>query len=168
MCAITETPRTDRRSFLKVLGIGAAASLAACKRRPVEHALPYLVPPEEITPGVPVRYASTCAACPAACGLLVSVLDGRPVKLEGRPDHPLSGGGLCATGQADLRALYDAGRLRAPSLGGKPATWAALDAYVAAGLEGLRRSSPAATYASSAAQVAGFPPSEGARRRPAA
>jgi len=131
-------PHTDRRSFLKVMGIGAAASLAACKRRPVEHALPYLVPPEEITPGVPVRYASTCAACPAACGLLVSVLDGRPVKLEGRPDHPLSGGGLCATGQADIRALYDAGRLRAPLLGGKPATWAALDAYVLTGLEGLR------------------------------
>jgi Fe-S-cluster-containing dehydrogenase component len=139
-CAITERLPTDRRSFLKVLGIGAAASLAACKRRPVEHALPYLVPPEEITPGVPVRYASTCAACPAACGLLVSVLDGRPVKLEGRPDHPLSGGGLCATGQADLRALYDAGRLREPLLGGKASTWAALDAYVAAGLEGLRHS----------------------------
>ena len=62
------------------------------------------------------------------------------MKLEGRPDHPLSGGGLCATGQADLRALYDAGRLREPLLGGKASTWAALDAYVAAGLEGLHRS----------------------------
>ena len=96
--------------------------------------MPYLVPPEEITPGVPVHYASTCSACPAACGLMVSVRDGRPVKLEGHPDHPLSQGGLCAIGQADVRALYDAGRLQGPTLGGQAATWAELDAHVLARL----------------------------------
>src|SRR5450830_890373 len=106
---------SSRRGFLTALGLGAA-SLAACRRAPVRHALPYLVPLEEITPGVPVRYASTCLACPASCGLLVTVLDGRPVKLEGNPEHPLSGGGLCARGQADVRALYDASRLQKPAI----------------------------------------------------
>ena len=127
-----------RREFLKLTGIGAAAALAACRRLPVEQSLPYLVPPEDVVPGVPVRYASTCTACPASCGLLVSCLDGRPVKLEGRPDHPLSGGGLCALGQGDLRGLYDAGRLRAPRLLGREAAWEEVDAHVEKALAELR------------------------------
>jgi molybdopterin-containing oxidoreductase family iron-sulfur binding subunit len=104
----------------------------------VRHALPYLVPPEEITPGVPVRYASTCLACPASCGLLVTVLDGRPVKLEGNPEHPLSGGGLCARGQADVRALYDAGRLQKPTIAGQPVEWRTLDEELSARLSRVR------------------------------
>jgi molybdopterin-containing oxidoreductase family iron-sulfur binding subunit len=128
-----ETIPLDRRSFLALAGL--SASLAACSRLPVRHALPYLVAPEEITPGVSTHYASTCFACPAACGLVATVRDGRPVKLEGHPDHPLSRGGLCALGQGDLRALYDAGRLRGASVGGRAATWAEADAAVKAGLE---------------------------------
>ena len=93
----------DRRSFLALASL--SASLAACERLPVRHALPYLVAPEETTPGVSTHYATTCFACPAACGLVATVLDGRPIKLEGHPEHPLSRGGLCAVGQGDLRAL---------------------------------------------------------------
>ncbi|MBK6407424.1 MAG: hypothetical protein IPF66_21825 [Holophagales bacterium] len=92
-------PPASRREFLRGLGIGAAVTLTACQRSPVRHALPYLVPPDEITPGVPVHYASTCTACPAACGLMVSALDGRPVKLEGHPDHPLSKGASARSGR---------------------------------------------------------------------
>ncbi len=135
---LPDLPTASRRSFFKLLGVGAAASLAACKRLPVENALPYLVPPEEITPGVPAHYASTCTACTASCGLLATILDGRPVKLEGNPEHPLSKGGLCAVGQADLRALYDAGRLREPMLAGKPTTWQELDRRAIEGLGRLR------------------------------
>ena len=51
-------PPASRREFLRGLGIGAAVTLTACQRSPVRHALPYLVPPDEITPGVPVHYAS--------------------------------------------------------------------------------------------------------------
>jgi molybdopterin-containing oxidoreductase family iron-sulfur binding subunit len=127
-----------RRDMLKLAAL--SASIAACKRLPVRHALPYLVPPEELTPGVPVHYASTCTACPAACGLVASVRDGRPVKLEGHPQHPLSRGGLCALGQGDLRALYDAGRLQGPTLGGQKATWDELDALVVRRLAEVRAS----------------------------
>jgi len=127
-----------RRDLLKLAAL--SASIAACKRLPVRHALPYLLPPEELTPGVPLHYASTCTACPAACGLVASVRDGRPVKLEGHPQHPLSRGGLCALGQADLRALYDAGRLQGPTLGGQKTTWEELDALVARRLAEVRAS----------------------------
>jgi len=128
----------DRRSFLALASLSTA--LAACQRLPVRHALPYLVAQEEITPGVSTYYATTCFACPAACGLVATVRDGRPVKLEGHPEHPLSRGGLCAVGQGDLRALYDAGRLRGPSVGGRAASWNEADAAVKAGLEEAQRS----------------------------
>ncbi len=125
----------SRRGFLKALGL-SAASLSACQRLPVRHAMPYLVPPEEITPGIPTYYASTCGVCPSRCGMLVKVLDGRPVKLEGNPDDSLSGGGLCAIGQAQLRELYDPGRLQRPTIDGTPATWNDVDRQVG---EALRR-----------------------------
>ncbi len=125
-----------RRDILKLAAL--SASIAACERLPVRQAIPFLVPPEDLTPGVPLHYASTCGACPAACGLIATVRDGRPVKLEGHPQHPLSRGGLCALGQGDLRALYDAGRLQGPTLGGQTATWEELDGIVTRRLAELR------------------------------
>jgi len=119
----------SRRAFLKALGLGAA-SLAACERLPVRQAMPYLVPPEEITPGVPTFYRSTCQSCTASCGTVVKVVAGRPVKIEGNREHPSSRGGLCAIGQASLRSLYDPSRLTAPALEGKPTTWSTLDRHV--------------------------------------
>ncbi len=157
------SPENGRRDFFKLTGLGAAAALAACERLPVRHALPYLVPPEEITPGVSAHYAGTCTACPAACGLLATVRDGRPIKLEGRPGHPLSRGGLCAVGQADLRGLYDPGRARGPQLGGRATTWTELDAVVRDGLAEVRRAgrdvavlSATLTSPSARAAVQGF------------
>ena len=50
---------TNRRDFLKFLGFSVtAASLAACET-PVNKAIPYVIKPEEITPGVANWYAST-------------------------------------------------------------------------------------------------------------
>src|SRR3989338_4545582 len=112
-----ETPpsNVDRREFLKIMGASAAlASMAVSCRRPVEKIVPYLNMPEEITPGVAEWYASTCGECPAACGTLVKTREGRPIKLEGNPDHPLSQWGLCARGQASLLNLYDPARLKGP------------------------------------------------------
>ena len=126
----------DRRDFLKGIGLGtgSAAALAGCGRAPVRYAIPLLVPDEEQTPGVAAHYASTCTACPAACGQLVTVREGRPVKLEGLAGHPISRGGLCAIGQADLRALYEPQRPQGPTLGGARSSWADLDKRVADGL----------------------------------
>ena len=123
-------PDLSRRSFLRALGISGVVGLTGCEQIKTRALIPYLVAPEDVTPGVPVRYASTCAGCPAACGLMITARDGRPIKLEGHPDHPLSRGGLCALGQAEIRGLYDAGRLRAPTIDGAEVDWAMLDAQV--------------------------------------
>ena len=72
----------DRRDFLKLVGVGAGAAAATGCTDPVQTLIPYVVQPEEITPGVPVFYASTCQECPTACGLHVRTREGRPIKLE--------------------------------------------------------------------------------------
>ncbi|HEX9795181.1 MAG TPA: 4Fe-4S dicluster domain-containing protein [Planctomycetota bacterium] len=101
-----------RRSFLRAAGFGVGvAAVAGCSRAPVQKAIPHLTPPESIVPGRAYAIASTCAGCSAACGVLATCRDGRPVKLEGNPEHPLSRGGLCAVGQAELLSLYDSQRL---------------------------------------------------------
>ena len=54
---------TSRRDFLKFLGFStAAATLAACET-PINKAIPYVVKPEEITPGVANYYATKSRAC---------------------------------------------------------------------------------------------------------
>src|SRR5512134_396894 len=104
----------DRRDFLKLVGAGAGAAAAAGCSEKVEKLIPYVVQPEEITPGVPVYYASTCRECPAGCGLHVKTREGRPVKLEGNPEHPVNQGKLCARGQAGIGRTYHPDRFQQP------------------------------------------------------
>ncbi|MCC6817685.1 MAG: TAT-variant-translocated molybdopterin oxidoreductase, partial [Bacteroidia bacterium] len=105
----------NRRDFLKFFGFSVAAvSLAACNSAPVRNVVPYLVKPEEITPGNANYYNSTCGACSTGCGITVKTREGRPIKVDGNSNSPISGGGLCATGQASILGLYDTERLDGP------------------------------------------------------
>lgn len=143
--------RTDkggiaRRDFLTVMGASMALSTLACARRPVHKIIPYVIKPEEITLGVSNAYATTCQECSTACGVIAKTREGRPIKLEGNPDHPLNRGKLCSRGQASLLNLYDPERLRAPLMrsrpgntAGKEATWAEVDASIASKLKGAKR-----------------------------
>ncbi|MDH3214100.1 MAG: twin-arginine translocation signal domain-containing protein, partial [Myxococcales bacterium] len=109
-------PEFDRREFLKLVGAGVGGAAAAGCSDPVEKLIPYVVQPEVITPGLPVFYASTCQECPAGCGLHVRTREGRPVKLEGNPEHPINRGALCARGQAGIGRTYHPDRYRGPLL----------------------------------------------------
>src|SRR5437667_12702866 len=72
---------TTRRSFLKAAGFTFAGAVASsCSRAPDVSVVPYIQQPEELIPGRAVRYASTCNACEARCGLLVTTRGGRPTK----------------------------------------------------------------------------------------
>ena len=55
-----------------------------------------------------------CRECPAGCGVLARNRDGRVVKLEGNPDHPVNRGALCVRGQAALQGLYHPDRFAGP------------------------------------------------------
>src|SRR5262245_57466041 len=120
-----------RRDFLATFGAGlTGTAIAACTRAPVQKAIPLLVQPEDVTPGVATWYATTCGGCSAACGLLVKTRDGRPIKVEGNPDSGVSGGGTCAVGQATVLSLYDDARLTGPRWEGRPASWEEIDARI--------------------------------------
>jgi len=106
----------DRRRFLTVLGVSGAgtAVLSGCSTDKVEKLIPYLVQSEDQVPSLPTWYASTCTECAAGCGVHVKTREGRAIKLEGNPAHPVNAGTLCARGQAGLQGLYNPGRLKGP------------------------------------------------------
>jgi len=125
-----------RRDFLKVLGVsGAGAGLVGCSTENVERLIPYVVPPEDITPGVATWYTSVCRECSAECGIWVRTREGRAVKVEGNPSHPVSRGATCARGQAAVQRLYDPDRFPGPMAreGGElqPISWEDAEARLA-------------------------------------
>jgi len=107
-------PELDRRSFLKIAGASAGAVATAGCSDPVQRIIPYVVQQEMIQPGIPVFYASTCTGCAAACGLHVKTREGRPIKLEGNPEHPVNRGALCARGQSVIANTYHPDRYKGP------------------------------------------------------
>ncbi|MBJ18738.1 MAG: 4Fe-4S dicluster domain-containing protein [bacterium] len=105
----------DRRDFLKIVGLSAGAAATTGCGELEDKLIPYVIQPEEITPGIAVNYASTCQECSAACGLHVKTREGRPIKLEGNPDHPVNQGRLCGRGQASLGRTYHPDRIAGPA-----------------------------------------------------
>lgn len=131
-----EKEGTSRRDFLKVMGFSTAAvALAACET-PVNRSIPYVVKPEEVTPGVANFYATTFYDGHDYSSILVKTREGRPIKIEGNDLSKVSHGGTTARVQASVLSLYDGSRLRGPLVKGKDATWKTADAVVAAGLNG--------------------------------
>ncbi len=105
----------SRRKFLALLGASAALAGTACSDyRDKGEIIPYNKKPEEITLGKANYYASTCNSCANACGILIKTREGRPIKIDGNLDHPVSQGKVCAQGQASIMNLYDPDRLKNP------------------------------------------------------
>ncbi|RTZ97772.1 MAG: molybdopterin oxidoreductase [Deltaproteobacteria bacterium] len=110
--------KVDRRSFL-AFGVGGAAGTALSP-------LPWKLTDDlsiwsQRWPWVPIpkdgeiRYeTSTCTLCPGGCGIAVRMIGERPVKIEGRKDHPVNQGGVCLRGAAGLQYLYGPSRVRTP------------------------------------------------------
>ena len=57
---------------------------------------------------------STCELCNAGCGVLVHIKDGKPVKVDGDPDNPVSKGAICIKGKASIEILNHPDRLKYP------------------------------------------------------
>jgi molybdopterin-containing oxidoreductase family iron-sulfur binding subunit len=106
-----ELDELSRRSFLKFLGASAAGvALSSCLRSPNEKILPYSRAWPDTAPGRLLHYASVLGRGGHATGVLVTSYDGRPIKIEGNPDHPASLGATTAIDQAELNQLYDPAR----------------------------------------------------------
>src|SRR5213593_1490297 len=103
-----------RRGFFKIVTTSVAAAAVAGCQQSAERILPLVVPNEQIVPGVATYFATVCRECPAGCGVLARNRDGRVVKLEGNPDHPVNQGALCVRGQAALQQVYHPDRFTGP------------------------------------------------------
>ncbi len=121
-----EALQASRRRFLQTLG--ASISLAGlagtgCIRLPEEKLAPYAHRPENRTPGTPVGYATALEIGGVAQGLLVTSFDGRPIKIEGNPSHPLNRGAADLLAQASVLEMYDPDRSFGALQSAKEASW---------------------------------------------
>jgi MoCo/4Fe-4S cofactor protein with predicted Tat translocation signal len=105
---------TARRDFLKLMGASLALTSFGCVRRPAQKIIPYAKKPADIIHGLPNFYASSFVDGQEVLGLLVATRDGRPIKIDGNPDHPANTGAMSARGHADILRLYDPDRYTAP------------------------------------------------------
>jgi anaerobic selenocysteine-containing dehydrogenase len=106
----------ERRQFLKTLGLAGSAAVldSSCGKRTAEELIPYFVSADAVVAGTPAHYATTCRACPAGCGLVATVKNGRITKAEGNPQHPIGAKRLCARGQGSVQSVYNPYRFRQP------------------------------------------------------
>lgn len=139
------TQRISRRDFLKLAGVGAATTAVLTGCGPAAKYVtrqPYFKMPEYTYNGESTYYATTCRECAAACGLVVRTMQGRAIKVEGNPNHPVNLGKTCARGQTTLQGLYNPDRVigpvkqgRANELSGSAMNWDDAIAIVTAALK---------------------------------
>lgn len=107
----------SRRDFLKLAGAAAATGAVLTGCGPASRYVvrePYTEMPEYQFNGQSTYYATTCRECAAGCGLVVRTYQGRAIKAEGNPNHPVNLGKTCARGQASLHGLYNPDRVTSP------------------------------------------------------
>ncbi len=130
----TEWPALDRvpsgpqrRQFLKLMAASFALSgLAGCGDDypdPRKEEVPFVNNPERMEPSAQLDYASVTLLDGFANGVLVTTRDGRPLKVEGNPQHPWSRGGTDVFGQASILDLYDPARSQTVRNLGEVSAW---------------------------------------------
>jgi molybdopterin-containing oxidoreductase family iron-sulfur binding subunit len=123
----------SRRSFLKLMGASMALAgfgLNGC-RRPEAHLVPFTKNVEWTIPGKFLYYATAMPRRSGAIPLIATTVDGRPIKLEGNPLHPASGGATDTFVQASILDLYDPSRSQRFVHKGKRSDRKAFDEYIA-------------------------------------
>ncbi len=107
--------RVSRRKFLALVGASAALAGVGCSDyRDKGEIIPYTKMPEDTVVGKPKYYASTFNYGSISQGIIIKTREGRPIKVDGNPDHPVSKGKINAIGQASVLNLYDPDRLQNP------------------------------------------------------
>jgi MoCo/4Fe-4S cofactor protein with predicted Tat translocation signal len=127
-----------RRDFVKLMGAAMAlAGLSGCAFQPQEKIVPFVNAPEEVTPGIPLFYATAMPFMGYALGVLAESNEGRPTKLEGNPDHPTTAGGTNIWLQAEILNMYDPDRSQTIRHGSSSSNWDDFAGQVASKLRGL-------------------------------
>jgi molybdopterin-containing oxidoreductase family iron-sulfur binding subunit len=130
---------TGRRDFLKFLGFSVAAATVAACEAPVIKAVPYVMKPENVTPGMPTWYASTYYDGSSYASILVKTREARPIFIKGNADFGFSHGVVNAQIIASVLGLYDSERLQHPLLKGKKSKWDDVDKKIKASLKTAKK-----------------------------
>ncbi len=153
----------SRRDFLRLAGASLAlAGLAGCTKQPLEPIVPYVVQPERIVLGQPLYFATAFPVSGIARPIIVKSVEGRPIKVEGNPQHGASLGAADVHSQAAILGLYDPDRSQTIGYNGTVRPWETLQATIRAALNqqqasggaGLRFLTETVTSPALAAQIA--------------
>ncbi|MFN0278644.1 MAG: TAT-variant-translocated molybdopterin oxidoreductase [Pyrinomonadaceae bacterium] len=126
----------SRRNFVKVMGASLAlAGLSGCVIQPNEQIVPYVTPVEGMLPGKANFFATAMSLGGVGVGLLAKSYEGRPVKVEGNPDHPGSQGATDVLAQASILGMYDPDRSQEVTYRGAPKSWETFMAELRAAIE---------------------------------
>jgi MoCo/4Fe-4S cofactor protein with predicted Tat translocation signal len=122
----------DRREVLRAMGASLAlAGMSACKPVRSDDVVPFVNRPEGYLEGRVEHYATAVLFDGYAQPVLATTSAGRPIKLDGNPEHPAFRGGSTPFMQAAILDLYDPDRSQEPLMGGHPASWADFDGQMA-------------------------------------
>src|SRR6184192_3884062 len=122
----------SRRSFLKIMGASVALAgfgVSSC-RRPEMHLVPFTKTVEWTIPGKFLYYSTAMPRRNGAIPVLVTTVDGRPIKLDGNPLHPASNGASDVFVQAAINELYNPLRAKRIAENGKTSTASAFEKYL--------------------------------------
>jgi len=109
---VEKLPPMSRRKFVALLGASSAFALASCNNyRDKGEIISYNDKPEYANFGDSVYYASTLND---GSGILIKTREGRPIKIDGNPDHPIFNGKISSQAQANILGLYDPDRIQNP------------------------------------------------------
>lgn len=136
-----EVDGVSRRRFMGLMGASmalAGASVTGCIRKPEQKVLPFAKRPEDVVPGKPLYFRTAMNVGERVLGLHVESQDGRPTKVEGNPEHPMSGGKTDAWAQGSVLDLYDRDRAKDPHQRGAKSDWASLHRAMADQVQALK------------------------------
>ncbi len=137
--AVQQFSKTARREFLKLMGASfALAGLSGCEKSSFVAALPYVDQPASETMGLPRYYATAVLLDGYAQPVIATTYAGRPTKLDGNPDHPVTRGRSDIFMQSAVLQLYDPDRAAAPTRHGEPVSWADVESAIGAMREDWR------------------------------
>ncbi len=110
--AASEYPEgVSRRRWLQLMAASMSVAGAVGCRYPTETIAPFVLRPEGRLPGETYSRSSNFELAGRVYNLMVTNVDGRPIKIEGNSKHPC-GGGTDAYAQASILGLYDPDRAR--------------------------------------------------------
>ncbi|HET6343411.1 MAG TPA: TAT-variant-translocated molybdopterin oxidoreductase, partial [Myxococcota bacterium] len=136
-----ETGSFSRRRFMQLMGASMALASGSACRWEKENILPFTRRPAGHIPGVPKHYATAMELAGHATGLKVTSFDGRPIKIEGNAEHPMSLGGTDVFAQASILELYDPDRSKGLAQAGHDSvpTWGDFVAWLRPVLDAERQ-----------------------------